>query len=292
MSTDQDAPVGNEALADEGIAPSSVPNADGTATSAEAPVSGEETPVVEAAKEPRTFKEDEVNEIVAKRVAKAERKWQREADARIAAAVAQAAPKPVEVPVSARPSPENFSSTDEYIDAVADWKYEQKRTQERQETEKRRQQEYVGTIDSKYSDAIEAAEEKYNDFHDAFRALAALPIPDHVALGMKEAIAQSDRSDELLYFLGKNTEEALRIAKLTPIAAAKELGKIEAKLAATPPAKKPSAAPAPIEPVTPRGSTYAIDTSDPKSIQKLGGTSAWIEAENARMRKAMEQRYR
>lgn len=276
-----------------GIAPVAVPNADGTATSAEAPVSGEETPVAET-KESRTFKQEDVDDIVAKRVAKEQRKWQREEARRIAEAVAQAAPRqPEPQPAqNARPAPENFSTTDEYIDAVADWKYDQRRAQERQEQEQRSRQEYAGNIDSRYSEAIESAEDKYNDFHDAFRTLSTLPIPNHVALGLKEAIAHSDRGADLIYFLGKNTDETLRIAKLSPIAAAREIGKLEAKLAAAPPAVKPSVAPAPIEPVTPRAVMSAIDTSDPKSIEKLGGTSAWIAAEEARIRRAYEARHR
>ena len=53
------------------------PDAGGTASPVTAPISGEVTPV--ETKEPKTFKQEEVDEIVAKRLAKAQRKWEREA---------------------------------------------------------------------------------------------------------------------------------------------------------------------------------------------------------------------
>jgi hypothetical protein len=69
---------------------------------------------------------------------------------------------------------------------------------------------------------------------------------------------------------------------------AKEIGKIEAKLAADPPVKKTSTAPAPIAPVTARStSSPAYDTTDPRSVKAMS-TSEWIEAERARQIKKWE----
>lgn len=48
---------------------------------------------------------------------------------------------------------------------------------------------------------------------------------------MAEAIADSDDGPALAYHLAKNIEVAARIAQLSPLAAARELGRIEAKLA-------------------------------------------------------------
>jgi hypothetical protein len=69
---------------------------------------------------------------------------------------------------------------------------------------------------------------------------------------------------------------------------AKEIGKIEAKLADNPPVKKTTSAPAPISPVTARTTgSPALDTTDPRSIKSMS-TSQWIEAERARQMKKWE----
>jgi hypothetical protein len=270
--------------------PPAAPNADVTATPVEAPVSGETTPETET-KELKTFKQEEVDDIVSKRLAKQERKLQRDADRRIAEAVAKATPPAPIQQVQDKPTADKFNTTEDYVEALADWKYEQKKTQERQTQQQRQIQEYTSGIDSRYSEVIETGSDTYDDFQDAFMALGKLPIPDNVALGLKEAIAQSDNGHELLYYLGKNTDEALRIAKLSPIAAAREIGKLEAKIAATPPVTKTSSAPPPINPVKPAGGLPVLDTSDSRSLKQLG-TSGWIEAERSRQRREWEQRHR
>jgi len=72
---------------------------------------------------------------------------------------------------------------------------------------------------------------------------------------------------------------------------AKEIGKIEAKVASSPPVKKPSNAPAPIQPVaagSSRGPAY--DTTDPRSLKSMS-TSEWIEAERQRQIRMWEAKH-
>jgi hypothetical protein len=92
----------------------------------------------------------------------------------------------------------------------------------------------------------------------------------------------------LAYHLGANPKEAERISRLPPLLQAKEIGRIEAKLAADPPTKKTSSAPSPISPVTARSTgSPAYDTTDPRSIKTMS-TSDWIEAERQRQVKKQE----
>jgi hypothetical protein len=99
---------------------------------------------------------------------------------------------------------------------------------------------------------------------------------------MAETIRASDSGPDVAYHLGQNPKEAERISALPPFLQAKEIGRIEAKLAAEPPSKKTSSAPAPIKPVTARNTnTGVIDTTDPRSTQTMS-TSEWIEAERKR----------
>lgn len=94
---------------------------------------------------------------------------------------------------------------------------ELKEAQER-ETRTRRDQSFA-------SKAIEFAK-TVEDYDEVVRN-PSLPITPQMA----EAIKDSDDGPALAYHLGKNPDIAEKIAQLPPIAAARELGKIEARLA-------------------------------------------------------------
>ena len=105
---------------------------------------------------------------------------------------------------------------------------------------------------------------------------------------MAETIQSSDIGPELAYYLGSNPKDAERISRMTPLGQAKEIGKIEAKLAAEPPVKRTTSAPQPISPVTARSvGSSTHDTTDPRATQTLTA-SQWIEADRARQRKNSE----
>jgi hypothetical protein len=109
---------------------------------------------------------------------------------------------------------------------------------------------------------------------------------------MAETIRGSDIGPDLAYYLGSNPQEAHRISQLPAYLQAKEIGKLELKLESNPPAKRTSSAPAPINPITPTGGGGGrYDTTDPRSVKTMS-TSEWIEAENQRMMKKLQnQRY-
>ena len=116
-----------------------------------------------------------------------------------------------------------------------------------------------------------------------------LPVTETMA----QTIQATENGPDVIYYLGSNPKEAERIARLSPLLQAREIGKIEAKLGANPPAKKTSTAPAPIAPVTARTSTGtpAYDTTDPRSVKNMS-TSEWIEAERLRQIKKYEAQRR
>lgn len=83
--------------------------------------------------------------------------------------------------------------------------------------------------------------EKTADYREAVYS-DQLPISE----AMAEVIRESDEGPALAYYLAKNRDIAEAIYALPPIAAARELGKIEARLTAPPPpAPKVSEAPPP-----------------------------------------------
>jgi hypothetical protein len=222
----------------------------------------------------KTFTQEELDAAIGKRLAREQRKWEREQ----AAKAAQPAPKAAVEP----PSVDQFSSPEAYADALAEQKAEE--LIRRREAERHR------------SDILEAYHEKEEEVrakYDDFEQVAYNPnLP--ITPVMAESIQASDIGPEVAYFLGTNPKEAERISRLQPFLQAKEIGKIEARLAANPPVKKTTSAPAPISPVTAKSSGQpAYDTTDPRSIKTMS-TSEWIEAERQRQIKKMEaaSRYR
>jgi len=213
---------------------------------------------------PKTFSQEELDAAIGKRLAREQRKWERE---RVQPVVQQA-------PVT----PEQFASNEDYVEALADQRAEQKIA----EREQRRQQ---AEILETYHDKEEEVRAKYDDFEQvAYNP--NLPITTVMA----QSIQASDNGPEVAYHLGANPREAERISRLSPIMQAKEIGKIEAQLTANPPIKKTSNAPAPISPVSARTTgSPAYDTTDPRSIKSMS-TSEWIEAERARQVRKHEAR--
>lgn len=146
-----------------------------------------------------------------------------------------------------KPESSKFNSYEEYLEALADWKAEQKFSEREKKTKEestnRERVERLQKAASTFEERSEKIREKYEDFDDVVYD-ENLPVTP----AMSEAILDSDIGPEILYHLGTNPKEASRIARLSPFAAAREIGKIELKLS-TPQPKKPSNAPDPINPV-------------------------------------------
>ena len=215
----------------------------------------------------KTFTQEELDAIVGKRLAREQRKWEREQSRK-----GQEAP----ATVADIPSPEHFDSVDAYADALAMQKAEQllaKREADRQKMD----------VLEAYHDREEEARGKYEDFEQvAYNP--KLPITSVMA----ETIQASDIGPDIAYYLGTNPREADRISRLSPFIQAKELGKLEAKLASEPVLKKTTSAPPPIAPISGRGTgSPSHDTTDPRSIKTMS-TSEWIEAERQRQIKKWE----
>jgi hypothetical protein len=237
------------------------------ATAAPAPETDNSSPEPVAAEAPKTFTQEELDAIVSKRLAREQRKWEREQKAR--------APEPP--PLPAEPlKPDDFTNAQAYAEALAERKAQELLARRAVEVEQ-------ATMLDAYQDREEEARGKYDDFEQvAYNP--KLPVTETMA----QTIQSSEIGPDVIYWLGSNPKEADRIARLNPLLQAREIGKIEARLASNPPAKKTSTAPAPIAPVTARTSgTPAYDTTDPRSIKTMS-TSEWIEADRLRQIKKLE----
>jgi len=227
-------------------------------------------PVEAQPESPKSFSQEELDAAIGKRLAREQRKWEREAR--------QAeAPKPVPVE---HVTPEQFTTTEEYVEALTTSKAQQIVQQQQYA---KQQQELLGS----YHEKEEDARGRYEDFEQvAYNP--KLPITDVMA----QTIQAADNGPDIAYYLGTNPKEADRIARLTPILQAKEIGRLEAKVASEPATKRTSSAPAPISPVTARGGhSGSFDTTDPRSLKTMT-TSQWIDAERARQVKKQEARNR
>ena len=222
----------------------------------------------EAQQPTKTFTQEELDAIVKKRLDREQRKWERQRAQQPAAE----APKQI-------PPVDQFESPEAYAEALAVKKAEEliyHREMQRQQAE---------VLDA-YHDREEQARERYDDYEQVVLN-PRLPITNVMA----DTIRASDVGPDVAYYLGTNIKEAERIARLPPIIQAKEIGKIEAKLAADPaPSKKASSAPDPIKPVTNRAASVAYDTTDPRSTKTMS-TSEWIEADRARMIRKMQAEF-
>lgn len=225
-----------------------------------------ETPNEEVAK---TFSQEELDAIVGKRLAREQRKWEREQAQRQAEQQMLRAPADI-------PSQEYFDSPEDYAEALAERKAEEllaRRDAARQQN----------AVLEQYQTKEEEARDRYDDFEQvAYNP--NLPVTDVMA----QTIQASDIGPDVIYYLGSNPKEAQRIAQMQPYMQAKEIGKIEAKLSDSPPARRTSTAPAPIAPVTARTTGAPVyDTTDPRAAKTMS-TSDWIEAERMRQIKKYE----
>ena len=241
-----------------------------------APAPEETKPEGQTTEASKTFTQEELDAIVGKRLAREQRKWEREQAQRLAQQEAvkrqSAALPPVE--------PNDFDNAQAYAEALAERKAQEllaQREAAKQQTE----------LLSAYHEREEDARGKYDDFEQvAYNP--NLPVTDVMA----QTIQASEIGPDVIYWLGSNPKEAGRIANLPPILQAREIGKIEAKLASNPPVKKTSTAPAPIAPVAARtAGSPAYDTTDPRSLKTMS-TSEWIEAERQRQIRKLEAQRR
>ena len=245
-----------------------VPAPEQVATAAPAP--DVSTPAEQTTEASKTFSQEELDAIVSKRLAREQRKWEREQAQKLAELEAKRAPP------ANPPAPDDFDNAAKYAEALA----EQKAQELLRAREAAQQQ---ARLLETYHEKEEEARGKYDDFEQvAYNP--NLPVTDVMA----QTIQASDVGPDIIYYLGSNPKESARIANLPPFLQAKEIGKIEAKMASDPPVRKTSTAPAPIAPVTARStSTPAYDTTDPRSVKSMS-TSEWIEADRLRQIKKWE----
>jgi hypothetical protein len=196
---------------------------------------------------PKTFTQDELNDIVRKEKARAEAKAER----RVLRTLEKLQPQQQAQPRQAesddgKPRRDQFASEDAWLDARDHWRDSQRDARARNESQ-------VQATQKVWKEAL--ATPGFDA--DAFTELTESMQPSQ-AKGLVEAVLELDAAGKVLAHLTNNPDEAQRIAALSPYKRAAELGKLEARL---PTAPKTSKTPDPIGDPTARGNT-TVQTSD------------------------------
>lgn len=200
--------------------------------------------------------------------------WRQRAEAREQAEKEAAAPK--------KPVKEDFENYDEYVEALADFKAEEK-VSKRLEAEKAEQAKAREAESRQSSWAQNAAKfaQSTPDYHEVMSA-SDVPVAPHVI----EALEDFEDGPRVAYHLAKNPDIADQLNAKSLAAAAREIGRIAATLAretATPsaqneeepaparaaapppaPARKTTSAPPPVKPLS-QGKSNTVD------LTKLSG---------------------
>jgi len=180
----------------------------------------------------------------------------RELEARLAAAEKTKVDPP---PFAEKPVLANFEEYEAYTEALVGWKVEQREAAKSASAEVAKQAEQTASLAGEWGQRQEAARAAYEDY-DAVVGRDDIPV----TAAMKQTILESERGADLAYWLGKNPDEAKRIAGLGPVAAIRALGKVEDSLP-DPQAKpklKLSTAPEPIKPVGGGKTTFTKNPAD------------------------------
>lgn len=163
-----------------------------------------------------------------------------------------------------KPKAEDFKTQEDYLDAITEWKVEQKYQQKLQQDADNRAKAEVDRINAEFAKRVAKAREEIPDFVEVAKNADQM-VPRYLS----DFAMESELGPQLLYHLAKHPAELERLTKLSPIKAIAEMGKLETKLEAKAEPKvepKPvvaerSRAPAPIEPINQGTGTGNTDPS-------------------------------
>jgi hypothetical protein len=148
-----------------------------------------------------------------------------------------------------KPKAEEFETHEEFVEALADWKYEQRKAldeiKQKQVQAKTAFEKSVETFQSK----VKEFQKTQKDFDEVLSDVDDI----RMSVGVQETLLSSELGPQVMYELAKDRELYEHINALNPLAAARELGRIEARIAqesskAEP--RKQTKAPTPLKPVS------------------------------------------
>ena len=175
------------------------------------------------------------------------------------------------VEIDQEPQPSQFSDAFEYAKALAEYSTEKALAERDRQIAQAREQEAQQKIIQSWAQKVQAAKAEMHNFDDMVASSDVV-----VNNAVRDAILESDVGPKILYHLAENNDLARKIAGLSPNAALREIGKLEARFEAKPEQTAPvvrSKAPAPIQPI--RGGQGKADIPISPNGEFHGSYQAW-----------------
>jgi len=214
----------------------------------------------------------------ARQEAQRERQARLDAEQRLVAMQQQQRPQQA-VQYDAEPQPSQFSDAFEYAKALAEFSTERALAERDRQVAQAKEQEAQQKIIQSWAQKVQEAKAEMPDFDELVAASDVV-----VNNAVRDAILESDVGPKILYHLAENNDLAKKIASLSPNAALREIGKLEARFEVktetkqTPPPVR-SKAPAPIQPI--RGGQGQPDVPMSANGEWHGSYQAWKLARKA-----------
>lgn len=167
----------------------------------------------------------------------------------------QAPPEPVQAAPEAKPKPkqEDFQTYEEWVEAVSDWKFDQRIAKMEAEAAQAEAREAEREIQETYSERVAEFKKTHADWDETINQDMTLPP------GVGQTILELENGPEVAYYLGKHPDAAKRLNQMNPYTAIAEVGRIAATLGRDEAISNPgfrtdripvSNAPAPIKPLS------------------------------------------
>lgn len=171
-----------------------------------------------------------------------------------------------ETPAEGKPDPEKYASPSDYLEALADWKADQKFAQRDQAAKEEAMKADEKKIVDAYLKRRDEFVSKTPDFDDVIDEVVNVPM----SISVQEAVLHAENGPALLYELAKDPEQYKKICAMDFAAANRAIGRIEArleKLSETPELPKElktTKAPAPVKPLNALGAkvSASLDNLD------------------------------
>lgn len=228
---------------------------------------------------PKVEKEEDDKDAAAQSTTRTQRKIQRRIDAatkdlkeenrklaeRLAALEGKAPEEPAKEE-NPRPKRADFKNDEEYEDALLSWgtakALSEKSMRDAHDAEQQRLQENY--------DNYRAQVEEFKDEHDDWDDVVNQDIPMHT--GVQLAVMEQENGAEVIYYLGKHPEYAMRLAEMQPLSAVMEVGRLSERLKAGAPGtgeanggqngKPKPKVPAPFRPVNTAATSSTLTSRD------------------------------
>lgn len=199
-----------------------------------------------------------------------------------------------EAPTSKKPTPDQFNTYEEYVEAFADWKAEQKFSElyakQQQAVEKKSIDERAREVIESYNERVAAFTEEHEDFREK---ISKLRISEEVGPSLQNALLEDENGPALAYHIATHPEIQQRINEMSSTQALAYLGRLsermfpekaqeaeEAAPPSPPPIQKRQPLPPPITPTRKSSPTDKglSDNLDPKEWHRrfLKEQESWL----------------